>query len=154
ARDWGPTTVLTQPAFGLHPTGGSLAARAPEVTFVACANPLDASVGAIRQLLDRIFRLRAWSQRHDQNEMIETIRQSVQADGAAIVDFSPTNAAVREASAGFHVDELSGLFEQVRNKSVHNRRATLGYLAMEESGRQVLSVPLAYDSKDGVSSLI
>jgi EAL domain-containing protein (putative c-di-GMP-specific phosphodiesterase class I) len=154
ARDWGPTTVLTQPAFGLHPTGGSLAPRAPEVTFVACANPLDASVGAIRQLLDRIFRLRAWSQRHDQNEMIETISQSVQADGAAIVDFSPTNAAVREASAGFHVDELSGLFEQVRNKSVHNRRATLGYLAMEESGRQVLSIPLAYDSKDGVSSLI
>lgn len=148
-RDWGPTTELTRPVDGRTPTE---ATRPPEATFVPLANPLDGHATTIRQILDRMFRLkRSLDLGH---AVADRIAVALDAATAAILDLRPEGVTVTARSRDFHPGDLAGLYGSLIERSRHGRRALLGHTVVEESGRRVLAVPLTHDSRDGLSMLV
>jgi EAL domain-containing protein (putative c-di-GMP-specific phosphodiesterase class I) len=149
-RDWGPTTALTRPAPDTRTQADAV--RAPEVKFIPLANPLEVHVATIRQILDRMFRLkRSLDLGHD---IVERIAVALEAHAAAAVDIDADGVHVTASSRDFQTADLAGLYDGLIERSRHGRRALLGHTAMEEGGRRVLAVPLTHDSRDGLSMLL
>jgi EAL domain-containing protein (putative c-di-GMP-specific phosphodiesterase class I) len=150
ARDWGPTTVLTRPVLERDPTKVP-DPRPAEANVVPLKNPLDASLGAVSELLDRFF---LSGSDYRKTTPIEPIRHALGADAVAVVRLGVTHAEICQATGGPGLRDVARLAGRLGVRDEKDRRARLGYLLVEESGQQTLVIRLECDSQDRVSCLV
>jgi EAL domain-containing protein (putative c-di-GMP-specific phosphodiesterase class I) len=144
---WGATTILTQPLS----TGDNLRQPpAPSVSIakvVTCENPLDRCASTIGQLLGRIFRSQEHSPRQgDLVQRAELLRNALQAEAVAIVEFSASGAKVINSTSRFNSHRLQPLLNQSAVHIFPVRKTTLGHVSSDEGGRPTLCVPLTHES--------
>ncbi|MFC8617835.1 EAL domain-containing protein [Micromonospora purpureochromogenes] len=145
---WGPTTVLTQPPVSRHDRQVMSAPANPGTTR-PCKSPLDDRASSIMQLLGRIFRSEARpmqpSRQQGQAQRLEIIRYALDADSAAVVEFSGRGIGVVNSTVRFHKEELRPLLELSAADAIQYRTSMPGHIVSNEAGRRLLCVPLSYE---------
>ncbi|MGC4847320.1 EAL domain-containing protein [Micromonospora sp. DT15] len=149
AHVYGATTVLTQPPMSRHDRQALNSPANPGVSR-PCLNPLEDQTSSIRQLLDRIFRADVrsphQSQQSERDGRVELIRQALDAESVAVVEFTGNSFAVVDRTARFDKDSLSPMLETAAVDRVKHPRATPGFVVSHGVGRRMLCVPLAFAS--------
>ncbi|WP_433358518.1 EAL domain-containing protein [Micromonospora saelicesensis] len=144
---WGPTTVLTQPPVSRHERQ-PLSTPANSGTTRPCKNPLDDLASSITQLLGRVFHSETLSAHRprqiDHAERVEIIRYALDADSAAVVEFSGPGIRTVSSTPRFNKDQLRPLLELSAADATLARLSSPGHV-VSDNGRRVLCVPLSYE---------
>jgi EAL domain-containing protein (putative c-di-GMP-specific phosphodiesterase class I) len=129
-QTWGRGTVLTRP--GLPKTGSDVAPPPVDyITITPLENPLDRLVPAFRQLIDRVSR-----GARDSRRRIEYLKSAMDADAAAVIEYSTRGFKVIDSTARFDAEYVHDLL-RAGNASLGRP----GHLAEDEQ-RSLLSVPV------------
>ncbi|MEH0818912.1 EAL domain-containing protein [Micromonospora sp. CPCC 205714] len=147
-QTYAPTTALTHPPVSRHERQ-KLTASASPGTIQPCKSPLDDRASSILQMLSRVFP--ASSQRspaHQQGQVgrVELIRHALDAESAAVVEFSGGRIGVVNSTARFDKDELWPLLERSAPDTMQFRTSVPGHIVSDDSDRRLLCVPVSFDN--------
>lgn len=147
AHVYGATTVLTQPPMSRHDRQALSSPANPGVTR-PCLNPLEDQTSSIRQLLNRVFRADMRSahqpQQGERDGRVELIRYALDAESAAVVDFTSCSIGVVNQTARFDKEALRPMLDLAAGEAAQHQRATPGYVVTHGTGRRMLCVPLSF----------
>ncbi|WP_347405259.1 EAL domain-containing protein [Asanoa sp. WMMD1127] len=161
----GATTVLTRPGLAAAGAAASMVDPLPaDVRVVELANPLERAAGAILELLSRVYP-RAASARgpassttgafgaagrqppplHDKTELL---RAAMEADAAAVLEYTTSGFQTITATTHFHEDDLHQLLRGAASSALRGR-----VLDGTSAGR-VLCVPLRHGSATSLELVV
>jgi EAL domain-containing protein (putative c-di-GMP-specific phosphodiesterase class I) len=148
-QTWGRGTVLTQPGRKRH---DSLDAPERQVLVQPLHNPMRGLAPPLLTLLDRLFHDEA-ARPAGQPDRLGRLAAVLDADAAALVDFSPTDARVVAASASFSSSATADLLRQLAPRLAAARRGALGH-ATDDGSYRSLAVPVLYGTDRSIRALV
>ncbi|WP_432838781.1 caspase family protein [Dactylosporangium sp. CA-092794] len=147
---WGSTTTtLTQPAASRHARVQPLTDPVGIGKIIPCANPMEQFTGTVQQLLKRVFKSKELvpAQRQGRDEgagALERIQVALDAHSAAWVSFAPPDVRIINRTDRFNEADSRPMLQQCLQfvRPGMGSTTSLGYLASDPGGRQMLCVPL------------